>query len=411
MSISLNLTPINRDSLSTLWFSRTGDRPSKREVAGAAPVFLLACGATLTIWNPDPFVRWSYEIAIFALAGIGCARSRLGTNVTGLVLASISLWGLGQLVTGSTVYHWATLNATLQNAAFAATALAGFVAFRTASIRAGFLRAMVWFGVLLSVVSVLAYFTSPGQILWLIPSPYPDNWGPFPSRNNFAQFLELCFPISLYQMAESGRHRVSAGPATVIPAAVMLAAGLASASRAGALLLILEMIAGMFLLGNGFRRRLLPFALTAAGFTGVVGAGALWGRLRDPDPLKYRREIFHSATAMITAHPWRGYGLGTFSAVYPEFAEFDSGASVQHAHNDWLEWAAEGGTPYAMLWAALAIRMVRPAIRSFWGLGVLAVFLHAFVDYPFARLGVAAWEFLLIAALLAERSPVPRALK
>ncbi len=131
----------------------------------------------------------------------------------------------------------------------------------------------------------------------------------------------------------------------------------------------------------------------------------MWGRLADPDPLKVRREIFHSAAAMIAAHPWHGYGLGTFAAVYPEFAEFDNGASVEHAHNDWLEWAAEGGIPFAALWAVLAVCVARPAIRSFWGMGVLAVFLHALVDYPFARIGVAAWEFLLIGALLAERSP------
>ena len=163
----------------------------------------------------------------------------------------------------------------------------------------------------------------------------------------------------------------------IIPAAIMLAAGLFSASRAGAMLLILEVITGICLLGKAFNRRLLPFALVVAAFIGIVGAGALWGRLADPDPLKYRREIFHSAAAMIATHPWRGYGLGTFSAVYPEFAEFDSGASVEHAHSDWLEWAAEGGIPFAALWMALAVRMAHPAIRHFWGLGVLAIFLHA----------------------------------
>lgn len=386
-----------------MWLSGTSDRWSRIEIVSVGAIFVLACGATLTIWSPDPFVRWGYEIGIFALAGIGCVRNRLRINVTGSVIACISLWGFAQLIHGSTVYRWTTLNASLQNAALAATALAGFLAVRNPSIRAGFLRAMVWFGLLLSVASVLAYFTSPGRILWSFPSPYPDNWGPFQSRNNFAQFLELCFPIALYQMAEK---RLG-----VVPPAVMLAAGLASASRAGALLLILEMIAGICLLKKGFRRRLLPFVLVAAGFTGVVVACALWGRLADPDPLKYRREIFRSAIAMIAAHPWRGYGLGTFSAVYPEFAEFDAGATVDHAHNDWLEWAAEGGIPFAVLWAVLGVRLARPAIRSFWGIGVLAVFLHALVDYPFARLGVAAWEFLLIGALLAERSPVCGALK
>lgn len=397
MSISLSPTPINRDSLSTRWLSSTGGHPQRLEIVSAVTVFLLASGATLTIWNPDPMVPWAYGIAIFALAGIVCLRRRAWINVTSSILGCISLWGFVQLEHGTTVYRWATLNAALQNAALAATALAGFVAFRNDLIRTTFLQAMVWFGTLLSVVSVLAFFTSPGQILWLFPSPYPDNWGPFPSRNNFAQFLELCLPIALYQMTQ---RRLN-----VIPPAVILAAGLASASRAGAMLLILEIVIGIWLLGKEFRRRLVFFALVAAGFTGIVGAGALWGRLGVPDPLKYRREIFHSAVAMIVAHPWRGYGLGTFSTVYPEFAEFDSGASVEHAHNDWLEWAAEGGIPFAALWAVLAVQMVRPAMRSFWGVGVLAVFLHAVVDYPFARLGVAAWAFLLIGALLAEKSP------
>lgn len=398
MSISLNPTPINRNSLSTGWFTGT-------EAVTAGLAFSVACAATLTIWSPDPFVSWGYEIAIFALAGAACLGGQLPVNVAGLLVACISLWGFVQSAAGWTVYPWVTLNASLQNAALAATFLVGLLAFRSASIRERFLHAMVGFGLLLSVVSVLAYFTSPGQILWLIPSPYPDNWGPFESRNNFAEFLELLLPIALYQMAKSQHDQLR-----IIPPAAMLVAGFASASRAGALLLGLETIAAIWLL-NGFRRRLFSFGLVAAGLTAVVGTGALWGRLKDPDPLKYRREIFRSATAMISAHPWRGYGLGTFSTVYPEFAEFDSGATVEHAHNDWLEWAAGGGVPFAALWAALAVCVARLAIRSFWGIGVLALFLHAIVDYPFARLGVTAWEFLLIAALLAERSPARDVLK
>ena len=47
----------------------------------------------------------------------------------------------------------------------------------------------------------------------------------------------------------------------------------------------------------------------------------------------------------------------------------------------------------------LAIATLRPALRSIWGIGVLAVFLHALVDYPFARFGVTAWLFILVGAL------------
>jgi hypothetical protein len=41
------------------------------------------------------------------------------------------------------------------------------------------------------------------------------------------------------------------------------------------------------------------------------------------------------------------------------------------------------------------------AVRSVWGIGILAAFLHALVDYPFVRCGLTAWDFTLIGALSA----------
>ena len=105
---------------------------------------------------------------------------------------------------------------------------------------------------------------------------------------------------------------------------------------------------------------------------------------------------------MIAERPLAGFGLGTFARVYPAYARFDLGAVVEHAHNDWLEWAAEGGIFYALAWFALAISVVKPAVRSIWGIGVIAVFLHALVDYPFARFGVSAWTMALIGTLGAD---------
>jgi hypothetical protein len=37
----------------------------------------------------------------------------------------------------------------------------------------------------------------------------------------------------------------------------------------------------------------------------------------------------------------------------------------------------------------------RPAVASVWGIGLIAVCLHALVDYPFARFGVCGWYFAL----------------
>jgi O-antigen ligase len=229
-------------------------------------------------------------------------------------------------------------------------------------------------------------------VLWIFPSPYPYAWGPFLSRNDFAGFLELSFPVAFW-LCLSDRLPVW------IPA-WMLAAGVASASRAGAILLVLEAIA-IFAIARR-PRAMGKFVIAAAVFIAITGAGTLVGRLAAPDPLAYRREIARSTVEMIAAHPWRGFGLGTFAQVYPAYATFDAGAAVEHAHNDWLEWAAGGGVPYAAAWAALALALSAPAVRSVWGLGIMAAFLHAMVDYPFARFGLTAWTFALIGALEAD---------
>lgn len=368
-------------------------------------VILLALSATGMVWSRDPLWVWGYEIGIFILAGLECLKLRSIPRTAFPVAApilGIGLWGFIQLAAGATVYRWATVNASLQNLALAATALAAFLMLRRPQGHAAFLRGVAWAGLAVSIVGVLAYWTSPGKILWIYPSVYPDNWGPFPSRNNFAQFLELCFPVALYETMHNGRSWIAS-----IPPAVILGAGLASASRAGALLMVAEAIAVVSMMradpvrGKPGRLRapVLVFAGGAVAFAALAGAGTLVHRLAEPDPLQVRREIFRSAAAMIAQRPWFGYGLGTFATVYPEFAEFDSGASVEHAHNDWLEWTAEGGIGYAAMWVSIAVWAVRPALRSIWGIGILAVFLHALVDYPFARLGVSGWAFLLIGAV------------
>jgi O-antigen ligase len=312
--------------------------------------------------------------------------------------ALLAAWGFGQLAAGATVYRYATLNASLRVAALSATALVASVVFERAEARDRLLRWLAWFGFLLSIASVVAYYTSPGRIFWLLPSPYPDVWGPFLSRNNFAQFLELAFPVSLWLGCTARRPR--RGTPYLWMSATMLAGGLASASRAGAVLLILEAVLVFALARPPASGRLIPlFAAGVMALAALAGGEVLVGRLRDPDPFRNRREMFASSLAMIGARPWSGYGLGNFATVYPEFARFDPGAVVGHAHNDWLEWATEGGWPYAAVWMVFAISAVRPAFRSIWGIGVPAVFVHALVDYPFARVGVVAWLFILAGAL------------
>ena len=49
----------------------------------------------------------------------------------------------------------------------------------------------------------------------------------------------------------------------------------------------------------------------------------------------------------------------------------------------------------------MLFRSLRPAFRSIWGIGVVSVFLHAFVDYPFSRPALGSWPILILAMLAA----------
>jgi hypothetical protein len=84
------------------------------------------------------------------------------------------------------------------------------------------------------------------------------------------------------------------------------------------------------------------------------------------------------------------------------FAHYDDGTYVNQAHNDWFEWAAEGGIPFACFMLVIFVWSIRPALDSIWGVGLIAICLHATVDYPFARLGVCSWYFALAPMFAAE---------
>jgi len=112
-----------------------------------------------------------------------------------------------------------------------------------------------------------------------------------------------------------------------------------------------------------------------------------------------------SSLHMAADRPWFGFGLGTWTTVYPKYASFDPGLYMNRAHCDWLEWTAEGGFPFGVLIVTLFLWSLRPAFQTVWGLGVVSVFLHATVDYPFSRPALGSWTILVIAMLAARSVP------
>jgi len=203
MRVILPGKPFHQVGFSTRWIASTPRLGRRSSRVGAIGLFVFAACATLMIFVIDPFVGWGSELGIFLLAGYCCVRQILDApafrlTVPAVALAAISLWGFAQLVIGGTVYRYATWDESLRVAACGSTAWVATCTLGAAEVRLRFLRGLAYFGCALSLLSVVAYYTSPGRVMWMFASPYPDVWGPFLSRNDFAGFMELSFPVALW---------------------------------------------------------------------------------------------------------------------------------------------------------------------------------------------------------------------
>jgi O-antigen ligase len=321
------------------------------------------------------------------------------------------LWGLFQLLTSRTAYAFDTQLAVVRWATFLCVFIIGISLFREDTDRRWFRSAIIWFAFFVAILATVQTFTSRGRVLWIFDTPYADYvMGPFISRNHYAAFIETVLPIALYRAVRRERESLLYSGM----AALMYASVIASASRAGTVLTTAEVVLVPLLMWMFRRARgrivgasVVRIIVFLAVFIAVVGWESVWSRFMTPDPLAVRHELAVSTLKMAASHPWVGTGLGTWPTVYPHYAIIDVGAFANQAHNDWLQWTAEGGFPFGLILVTLFFWSLRPAFRSVWGLGVVAVFLHAIVDYPFSRPALGSWTILIL-ALLSFTASVPR---
>jgi O-antigen ligase len=199
-------------------------------------------------------------------------------------------------------------------------------------------------------------------------------------------------------------------------AAVLFASVIAGGSRTGTFLCLAEILVTPVVAFARSQISSRTLARVLAGCVGavvffslIVGPDSIWRRLQEANPYSIRLDLMRSSLQMIRDRPVAGFGLGAWSAAYPAYARFDNGTFVNQAHNDWVQWAAEGGVPFFALMLGIAMWCIGPALRSLWGIGILAVFLHCLIDYPMQqRPALAAFFFAMIGALAAARSDPAR---
>ena len=360
---------------------------------------LLVLGwGVLTMWAPEQWPLSLYQIACLALCAVYAPRAGAVWHPLLGCLAFVPLWGVLQLASGYTIYSWETATSILNWTAALAVFFVGLQIRR----RESFLELVLHFGFCLSVLSTLQMFTSSGKVYWLFPTGYSDFvMGPFLNRNQYAAFVEIILPLALVQVARNPKP-LRYG----LFACVMIASVIASQSRAGTVLVLAEAVLIPALAARGFVRfrtaaiSIGALALLSLALAGVVGGESLWKRFRQDDPYAPRREMLLASIDMVRARPALGFGLGTWPTAYPAYARMDNGLYINQAHNDWAQWAVEGGLPLLAAMSLFAAFLARAAWRSVWGLGLIAVLLHCLVDYPMQQRPALAGCFFAVAGVL-----------
>jgi O-Antigen ligase len=369
-----------------------------------------AAALTLILWfgllsmRAAEVERWwltGFELALMALAAVVIVRRRLAVRFhpIAIVLGAVAAWGAAQAGLGISVDPQRTLQLTLGWAVNCASFSLTLAICMRERVRERFLTAQGLFALALGISAIIGLYAI-GEL------------GPFAYKNQLAAYLEIGTAIAMARAIVDQKHVI----AWVIAAGAMFACAAAAGSRAGAILCLAELLV-LPLVGAWFGY-ISVGALGRIGALGIVSAGALvmitgwetvWQRLQEPNPYALRADMLRSSVEMVRDRPLTGFGLGAWPSAYPGYALYDDGTFVNEAHNDWAQWAAEGGLPLLLAMLAVVAMLARPAVQSLWGLGLMAVFVHAWVDYPFEqRPALAAFFFSIAGALMAAGSAASR---
>ncbi|MGH9662251.1 MAG: O-antigen ligase family protein [Bryobacteraceae bacterium] len=342
--------------------------------------------------------RWALSILQAAIIALAVARPpRVSLALPALPLLAMAAVAAAQLASGFTEYRFATANELVEWSTWLVLFFVARDALDDGAVRRRFLRGMLIAGAAIAVLATVQDYTSPGAIYWLFPTRSGRSLGPFVNPDHYAAFAEALLPIAIFEAVRDRRRAVlwaSLG-------AALYASVIVGGSRAGALIATAEILILPPLVARRWMAGALLASLAAVA-TLVAGWELVYRRFQESDPLRYRREMAQASVEMIRDRPWRGFGMGTFETVHPAYAGFDIGQRIDHAHNDWLEWTAEGGVPLLATWLALIVWSVRAAWRAPWAWGIHAVFAHGLVDFPMQIPAIAAVVITLLAALYAS---------
>ncbi|MER8841571.1 O-antigen ligase family protein [Mesorhizobium sp. M0913] len=236
--------------------------------------------------------------------------------------------------------------------------------------------------------------------------PFTINAGLFANVNHFSALLFASIPFVVYYGLFRG-HLLSGSIGLVALLLLLLAAG----SRAGILLGVAITVLSVVFLSA--RSRVSGFSILMI-FIGlsVYTIGA-WTKIDAEmiDPAFGRGEFARTTIEGIKENWATGIGFGNFQEAYQIYEKetmiFQK--FVNHAHNEYLEIAFEGGIPaillmagYFVLFVAASVNVRRDPLQKAAFLSVSFLLIHSLVDYPL-RTGALAMAFAYMNAIIFHR--------
>jgi len=167
----------------------------------------------------------------------------------------------------------------------------------------------------------------------------------------------------------------------------MILAAVARSGRAAVWVTVLVVLLGYGLLAGGVARIPPSIVERFSDLAPFVGVSDVRGvQVTDANfAVVERMAHWQAAWAMWTAHPWLGVGIGNYEAAYAEYALPLWSEPLGHAHNYYLNIAAESGVvgllAYLLLWGTALVIAWRTTFSTSgweWGvaLGILGVLVH-----------------------------------
>jgi len=243
-----------------------------------------------------------------------------------------------------------------------------------------YMQFLVIVGILEACLGLVQYFIAPGWMLGYQNTSGNVMSGTFINKNHFAGLIEMLIPCCLGLSLIPVRHYrdISRSYLYVLAGAFMGLALAFSLSRMGIFSFLLTvMFLSILLL---LRKTERPMALgLGLGLVGLLTAGVLWigidvivqryAALMGANALveEGRGIVFHDTIRMIRAFP-QGVGVGNYQDMFRRFQTVHLQLLFDHAHNDYLETAAEWGIgPAVVFWVVVGTVFVSLVLRFLQG--------------------------------------------